>query len=94
MTETIVMIHGMWNKGCHWDHFRGFFEGRGYQCVVPTLRFHDMDPNGVPDPRLGTTSLLDYAEDLEKLIRGLPRVPIVMGHSRRVYRNVALSSAE
>jgi pimeloyl-ACP methyl ester carboxylesterase len=81
MTETILMIHGMWGTGSHWENFKGFFEGKGYQCVVPTLRFHDMDPKGVPDPRLGTTSLLDYTADLEKLIHGLSAVPIIMGHS-------------
>jgi pimeloyl-ACP methyl ester carboxylesterase len=30
---------------------------------------------------LGTTSLLDYAADLEKQIRELEEVPILMGHS-------------
>ena len=79
MNETIVMIHGMWGTGSYWENFKGFFESKGYRCVVPTLRFHDMDPNGVPDPRLGTTSLLDYAEDLEKLIRELHGAPIVSG---------------
>ena len=81
MAETIVMIHGMWGSGWYWENFKGFFESKGYRCVVPTLRFHDMDPNGVPDPRLGTTSLLDYAADLEKLIRELHVMPILMGHS-------------
>jgi pimeloyl-ACP methyl ester carboxylesterase len=81
MAETIVMIHGMWGTGWYWEDFRGFFERKGYQCVVPTLRFHDMDPRGIPDPRLGATSLLDYAEDLEKMIRGLHATPILMGHS-------------
>ncbi len=81
MAETIVMIHGMWGTGSYWENFKGFFEGKGYRCVVPALRFHDMDPNGVPDPKLGTTSLLDYAEDLEKLIRELHVAPILMGHS-------------
>jgi non-heme chloroperoxidase len=81
MAETIVMIHGMWGTGWYWENFRGFFERKGYQCVVPTLRFHDMDPNEVPDPGLGTTSLLDYAADLEKLVRELHTTPILMGHS-------------
>ena len=81
MAETIVMIHGMWGTGWYWENFKGFFEDRGYQCVVPTLRFHNVDPKAVPDPRLGTTSLLDYAEDLEKLIRELQVMPILMGHS-------------
>jgi pimeloyl-ACP methyl ester carboxylesterase len=81
MAETIVMIHGMWGSGWYWENFKGFFESKGYRCVIPTLRFHDMDPKGVPDPRLGTTSLLDYAEDLEKLIRELDGMPILMGFS-------------
>ncbi len=81
MVETILMIHGMWGSGSYWENFKGFFEGKGYRCVAPTLRFHDMDPKGVPDPRLGTTSLLDYAQDLEKLIRELQVTPIVMGFS-------------
>ncbi len=81
MAETIVMIHGMWGSGWYWGNFKAFFEGKGYQCVVPTLRYHDMDPKAIPDPRLGTTSLLDYAEDLEKLIRELRATPILMGHS-------------
>jgi non-heme chloroperoxidase len=81
MAETIVMIHGMWGSGWYWENFKGFFESKGYRCVIPTLRFHDVDPNAVPDPRLGTTSLLDYAEDLEKLIRELQVRPILMGHS-------------
>jgi len=81
MAETIVMIHGMWGSGWYWENFKCFFESKGYRCVVPTLRYHDMDPNGVPDPRLGTTSLLDYAEDLEKLIRELDGMPILMGFS-------------
>ena len=81
MSKTIVMIHGMWGTGSHWENFKGFFEGKGYQCVVPTLRFHDMHPNAVPDPRLGTTSLLDYEADLEELIRGLYEMPVLMGFS-------------
>jgi pimeloyl-ACP methyl ester carboxylesterase len=81
MADTILMIHGMWGTGSFLENFRSFFEGKGYQCVIPTLRFHDRDPNALPDPRLGTTSLLDYAADLEKLIRQLPVVPILMGHS-------------
>jgi len=81
MAETMVLIHGMWGTASHWENFRGYFEGRGYRCVAPTLRYHDMDPRGIPDPALGRTSLLDYAVDLEKIIRGLPARPIVLGFS-------------
>ena len=81
MTETIFMIHGMWGGPWYWENYKSLFEKEGYACVTTTLRFHDMNPKDVPDPRLGTTSLLDYAEDLEQEIRQLSVKPIVMGHS-------------
>ncbi len=81
MTQSIVMIHGMQGGGWYWEKYKQFFEARGYHCLTPTLRFHDVDPREPPHPRLGTTSLLDYAEDLEKQIRTLDQVPILMGHS-------------
>jgi pimeloyl-ACP methyl ester carboxylesterase len=81
MTETIFMIHGMGCNGSSWDKYQSFFEGKGYRCITPTLRFHDMAPTGTPDPRLGITSLLDYIDDLKKEIEKLDQVPIIMGHS-------------
>lgn len=81
MAETIMMIHGMWGGGWCWENFQRFFEDKGYRCVAPTLRFHDRDATGLPDPRLGTTSLVDYAEDLEHQIQQLQVLPILMGHS-------------
>jgi pimeloyl-ACP methyl ester carboxylesterase len=81
MTDTIVMTHGMWGGGWYWSKFRSFFEARGYRCVTPTLRYHDVDPTAPPDPNLGTTSLLDYVRDLEEEIASLGTDPILMGHS-------------
>ena len=75
------MIHGMWGSPWYWEKYKGFFEEEGYRCVTTTLRFHDMDPEDAPDPRLGTTSLLDYAEDLEGEIEELGVKPVIMGHS-------------
>jgi pimeloyl-ACP methyl ester carboxylesterase len=81
MTETIVMIHGMWGGPWLWENYKNFFEQRDFQCHTPTLRYHDIDPNDKPDPRLGTTSLLDYAQDLEDYIHNLDQKPLLMGHS-------------
>lgn len=81
MADTIFMIHGMWGSPWYWENFKGVCDGAGYRCITTTLRFHDMDPQGVPDPRLGTASLLDYAEDLEREIRQLGTKPILLGHS-------------
>lgn len=81
MRDTIVMIHGMWCSGRHWMLYENYFKDRGFTCITPTLRFHDMDPKDSPHPGLGTTRLLDYADDLEKQIIRLDQKPIVMGHS-------------
>ncbi len=81
MAGTILMIHGMFCHGRLWDNYRNYFEGRGYRVVTPTLRHHDIDPLAAPPPDLGTTSLLDYADDLEAEIAGLDEEPILMGHS-------------
>ena len=81
MAKTIFMIHGMWQGPWCWDNYSGFFQARGYRCIPATLRHHDMDPQATPPPQLGTTSLLDYAGDLEEEIRQLDEKPIVMGHS-------------
>jgi pimeloyl-ACP methyl ester carboxylesterase len=81
MAETIVMIHGMYGGAWYWENYRNFLEQRGFQCHTPILRYHDIDPKDTPDLRLGTTSLLDYARDLEEYIRNLDQKPYVMGHS-------------
>ena len=81
MTKTIVMIHGMFGGGWYWDNYKGFFEKRKFQCHTPTLRFHDVDPEDKPCSDLGTTSLLDYAQDLEDYIGELDERPILLGHS-------------
>jgi len=81
MADTIFMIHGMWGGAWLWDNYRRVFEAEGYRCVATTLPFHDMDPRGIPDPRLGKTSLLDYADVLEQEVRQLGPQPILMGHS-------------
>ena len=81
MTETIFMIHGMWGGPWYWGNYKSFFEKEDYRCVTTTFRFHDMDPKELPDPQLGTTSLLDYVRDLEKEIHQLNAPPILMGHS-------------
>lgn len=81
MADTIFMIHGMWGGPWYWENYRGVFEAEGYRCVSTTLPYHDVDPRGAPDPRLGTTGLLDYAGAIEQEVRRLGVRPILMGHS-------------
>ena len=83
MRQNIVMIHGMWGGGWYWEKYKKFFIEKGYICHTPNLRYHNVDPKAEPDPRLGTTSLIQYAQDLENYIKKkeLNTKPIIMGHS-------------
>ena len=81
MIKNIVMIHGMYGGSWAWDKYKPFFEDKGHTCYTPVLRYHDISPNDQPDPTLGTTSLLDYAQDLEEYISSLDNEPVIMGHS-------------
>ena len=81
MTQNIVMIHGMWGGSWVWDNYKRIFEDKGYTCYTPALRYHGSLPSEKPDPLLGTTSLLDYAQDLEEYISKLDNAPVIIGHS-------------
>ncbi len=74
----IVMIHGAFCGGWVFEAWRKRFEEAGYKVHVPTLRYHGPGPQ----PReLGTTSVRDYADDLEALIGTLDAPPVLIGHS-------------
>ncbi|MBN1423323.1 alpha/beta hydrolase [Candidatus Fermentibacteria bacterium] len=77
---TLFFIHGMWAASWVWEPFSRVFEEKGFCCIRPTLRHH-VDGPATPDRGLGTTSLLDYAADLQREIRALPDPPVVIGHS-------------
>lgn len=81
MADTIFMIHGMWGGAFYWANYRSVLESRGWRCVATTLPFHDIDPGATPDPRLGSTSLLDYVAALEREIDALGEPPVLVGHS-------------
>lgn len=75
----LVMIHGAFCGPWSFDDFRKPFEAAGYKVHAPALRHHAL---GVRPPReLGSTSLVDYAKDLEKLITTLDAPPLLLGHS-------------
>jgi len=80
MAKLAVLIHGMWGTPQVWRNWRGFLEDRDWRTVAPALRFHEAPPLS-PPAGLGTTSLLDYAADLQAAIEHLPEKPVLVGHS-------------
>jgi hypothetical protein len=56
----------MWSSGWYWENYVRLLGSKGYRCVTPTLLYHDISFHEDPDPRLGSTSVLDYASRLGK----------------------------
>jgi len=78
---TLVFVHGMFCRGDHFNDLFKHFQSLGYHCMSPTLRYHDRGHDVLPDPRLATTSLVDYQQDLKEILIKLPNPYILMGHS-------------
>ena len=80
-----VFIHGMWEKPSCWKFLKKHLDALDYVCVATRLKYHTEDTKNI-HPNLGTTSILDYAEDLEKQIEHIretyPKHKLVLiGHS-------------
>jgi len=81
MEAPVVMIHGAFCAAWAFDGYRALFEAWGAKVTAPTLRHHDIVPGTRAPRELGLTSMLDYAADIEALVRSLPQPPIIVGHS-------------
>ena len=81
MKEHIIFLNGMWAGAWCWEKFQDYFESKGFSCIIPNLRHHEQNADIEPDLALGTVSLSDYVEDLEKIIRDFKTPPILIGHS-------------
>ena len=67
--------HGAW---CWAEHFLDFFAERGFDSYALSLRGHGESGGR---ERLRWTSIADYVRDVEQVAAGLPREPVLVGHS-------------
>lgn len=81
--NTIVLIHGFWVTPRSWEHWKTHYEAKGYNVLTPAYPGFEVEVEALradPSPieRLEVSEIIDM---LEKLIEGLDRPPIIMGHS-------------
>ena len=67
--------HGAW---CWAEYFLDFFAERGFNAYALSLRGHGKSGGR---ERLRWTSVAQYVSDLEQVAAGLPRDPVLVGHS-------------
>jgi non-heme chloroperoxidase len=81
--QTIVLIHGLWLTPLSWEGWKQRFEARGHQVLAPAWpglegSVEELRANTAPYERLGVKEIADH---YDRIVRGLERPPIVMGHS-------------
>ena len=81
--ESVVLIHGLWMTPLSWEHWITRYEARGLRVLAPAWPGMDADvealrSNPTPIAKLDTATIVAH---YERIVRGLPRPPIIMGHS-------------
>jgi pimeloyl-ACP methyl ester carboxylesterase len=83
VSDTIVLIHGLWMTPRSWERWIERYESRGYTVVAPSWPGLEGDVEALrrdPSP-LAELSAAKILAHYEKTIRGLESPPIIMGHS-------------
>lgn len=82
-TRPIVLIHGLWMTALSWEKWIGLYEAKGYQVIAKSWPGLDgdieelrRDPSAIAGLGIG-----EIVEHYKRIIRGLDRAPIIMGHS-------------
>ncbi len=75
----LLFVHGLGHGAWCWaEHFLDYFAAQGFDAYALSLRGHG--GSGGRDA-LRWTSIADYVDDVERTAAGLPRAPVVVGHS-------------
>ena len=84
MSKTIMLIHGAYVTPDCWASFRQHYENQGRTVIVPAWPHFDRPVAELqhnPDPRIAALTIKDLVDHYDRLIRALPKPPILIGHS-------------
>jgi len=81
--DTIVLIHGFWVTPRSWEHWKKYYEAKGYTVLTPAYPGFEVEVEALradptPIEQLQVPEIIDM---LEHLIEKLDRPPIIIGHS-------------
>lgn len=83
MSETIVLIHGLWMTPASWTSWKERFESQGHTVLTPAWPGMDRSVAEInADPSaLAGYGMAEVIEHYDGIVRGLDESPIIMGHS-------------
>ena len=75
----VLFVHGAWHGAWCWsERFLPYFACHGYLSHAFDLRGHGKSEGG---HRLRRTSIADYVADLDRVVRDMDTLPVLVGHS-------------
>lgn len=84
MSNTIVLIHGLWMTPRSWEHWVQHYTAKGYNVLTPAYPGLEVEVealNADPSP-LESLTMEAVIEHYSAIIRGLDSPPIIIGHSQ------------
>ncbi len=81
---NILFIHGAWMTPLCWEKFAGFFDSKGVRWQAPAWPYKDAPIETLrahPDPNLAGLGITEIVDHYDRIIRGLPEPPVLIGHS-------------
>jgi pimeloyl-ACP methyl ester carboxylesterase len=81
--DTIVLIHGLWMTPRCWERWIPRYEARGFRVLAPAYPGLESGVEALradPSP-IETPTVAGCADHLARIIRELPRPPIIIGHA-------------
>ncbi|MFG3344081.1 alpha/beta hydrolase [Streptomyces sp. NPDC048018] len=86
VTDTVVLIHGLWMTPLSWQHWVTRYEQRGLKVITPGYPGIEPGTAGVealrrdPSPLAGL-GVREVFEHLAEVVGSLDTKPVIMGHS-------------
>ncbi|WFF00827.1 alpha/beta fold hydrolase [Micromonospora sp. WMMD964] len=81
--DTVVLIHGLWMTSRSWERWAERYTARGMHVITPAWPGMDRSVEQLRDDPgpIAEQSMATIVAHYDKIIRALPRPPIIMGHS-------------
>ena len=83
MSDTVMLIHGLWMTPRSWEHWVKFYEARGCTVLTPAYPGLEVEVealNADPSP-IAALTVEGIVNHYASIIEKLPVKPVLMGHS-------------
>lgn len=81
--DTVVLVHGLWVTARSWEHWVDYYKTHGMNVITPAYPGFEIEVEELRrnEDVIANVTVPETVDHLARIIQGLPRPPIIMGHS-------------